>query len=468
MVVKKLTTLLAILATAFTLAPVATAAQAPGDIVEALKHIPGLTVVSEKPAPAGFRFFHLTFTQPADHRDPRAGTFEQRYTLLHRDFAAPTVAYTSGYNMNEAASRSEVTQIVNGNQLSMEYRYFTPSRPAKPDWTKQLTIWQAAADEHRAVQAMKSIYPGKWLATGGSKGGMTATYFRRFFPHDVDGTIPYVAPNDVINEHDSYNRFLARVGNDPQCRAALKAVQRDVLTRRDEFGVLAAKEAAEKKYTFTTVGSIDIAIELTVIDSYWAFWQYQKQADCATVPAAGSPADVIYKWYDRVESLVTYSDQALEGYVPYYYQASVQLGSPESYDSYLQDLIRYPGKNVASTFVPKSIKMPPFDHFAMPDIDFWVRTQGDRLLYIYGENDPWGVERFRPSRHHDTAVYTVPGGNHGAKIAQLPAAQAAEATAMVRRWAGLPPVAGALTQSITPAGFPDFDMDPMTVQKPRL
>jgi hypothetical protein len=27
---------------------------------------------------------------------------------------------------------------------------------------------------------------------------MTATYFRRFFPDDVDATIPYVAPNDVI------------------------------------------------------------------------------------------------------------------------------------------------------------------------------------------------------------------------------------------------------------------------------
>jgi hypothetical protein len=84
-----------------------------------------------------------------------------------------------------------------------------------------LTIWQAAADEHDAVQAFKRIYPGKWLATGASKGGMTATCFRRFFPGDVDGTIPYVAPNNVVDSADRYPEFLANVG-DPACRASLK------------------------------------------------------------------------------------------------------------------------------------------------------------------------------------------------------------------------------------------------------
>src|SRR3954468_24586794 len=148
----------------------------PADIEAALRKTPGLTIVKEDPAPAGFRFFELTFTQPADHRHPGAGPLQQRFTLLHRDFAAPTVAFTSGYNVSTAPNRSEPTQIVDGNQLSMEYRYFTPSRPEPENWAKQLTIWQAAADEHRAVQAFKAIYPGKWLATGGSKGGMTATY----------------------------------------------------------------------------------------------------------------------------------------------------------------------------------------------------------------------------------------------------------------------------------------------------
>ena len=37
---------------------------------------------------------------------------------------------------------------------------------------------------------------------------MTATYHRHFYPKDVDGTVPYVAPNDVDNDEDAYNEFL--------------------------------------------------------------------------------------------------------------------------------------------------------------------------------------------------------------------------------------------------------------------
>ncbi|WP_158888621.1 S28 family serine protease [Amycolatopsis anabasis] len=438
----------------------------PDDIRAALDRVPGLTVVAENPAPAGYRFFVLTFRQFADHRNPGAGAFEQRLTLLHRDVRAPMVMYTSGYNVSLTPNRSEPTQLVNGNQLSMEYRYFTPSRPAPPDWSGQLTIWQAATDQHRIATAFKSIYQANWLATGGSKGGMTATYFRRFYPGDVHGTIPYVAPNDVLDPIDNYNRFLSRVGTDPSCRAALRAIQRDALVRRDELGALAAKEAAEKGYTFTTLGSLDKSLEIAVIDSYWAFWQYRKQADCASIPAPGAPAEVLYEYYDTTESLVTYADQELERYVPYYYQAAVQLGSGESYESYLRDLLRYPGTNQPWTFVPKSVPRKHFDYLAMPDIDFWVRTQSDRMLFVYGENDPWGAEAFHPSRH-DSYRYTVPGGNHGARIAQLPPDQAAEATVTVRRWAGVDPAATRVESA--PADAPvTFDADPIMLTRPRL
>ncbi|WP_442860964.1 S28 family serine protease [Amycolatopsis sp. CA-230715] len=470
-----LTALIAVLAVAGLVQPAAAGAAGvvKEDIKDALARIPGLKVVSEGPAPTGYRFFKLTFTQQADYTNPKAGTFEQRLTLLHRDVDAPTVMFTSGYNVSESPNRSEPTQIVNGNQVSMEYRYFKPSRPAKENWAKQLTIWQAAVDEHRIVQAFKSIYHANWLATGGSKGGMTATYFRRFFPNDVNGTIPYVAPNDVIDSIDSYDKFLSKVGNDPGCRDALKAVQRDTLVRRDELGALAAQESKEKGYTYKIVGSIDKSLELSTIDSYFAFWQYQKQADCATVPKPGAPAKDLYDWYTKVGTLTGYSDQALEGFIPYYYQAAVQLGAPEAYDSYLRDLLRYPGEDVPKTFVPKEIKLPRFDYLAMPDIDFWVRTQAKQMLYIYGGNDPWSAERFSPAKFpwSDNHAYTVPGGNHGSKIAQLPADQAAAATATVRKWAGLPeqaPDARAFSAQSAPAGFPLFDADLMMIDRPKF
>jgi hypothetical protein len=438
------------------------------DIKTALEHVSGLTVVSEDKAPEGFRFFHLTFTQPADHRNPSAGSFQQRLTLLHRDVNAPVVMYTSGYNMSEQPSRAEPTQIVDGNQVSVEYRYFTPSRPEKTNWGKQLTIWQAATDQHEITKALKSIYHANWLATGASKGGMTATYFRRFYPNDVNGTIPYVAPNDVIDSSDSYNRFLSRVGN-ADCRSTLIAAQRDALARRDELGKLAEKEAADSKKTFDIIGSVDKSLELSVIDSNFAFWQYQKESDCGTIPKPGAPAKDLYAFYDKVESLLSYSDQDLEGFIPYYYQAAVQLGSPEAYEEPLRDLLRYPGSDVPGTFIPKAIPVKDFDYLAMPDVDAWVKTHGNQLLFIYGENDPWSAEPFRlGAGSRDSYRYYVPGGNHGSKIAQLPPNEAAAAKATVRRWAGLPAEDPRSEQVVRDKNFPNFDRDPIMTERPPL
>ncbi|MCW7990886.1 tripeptidyl aminopeptidase, partial [Streptomyces platensis subsp. clarensis] len=86
-----------------------------------------------------------------------------------------------GYRYFVTPSRSEPTKIIDGNQVSMEYRYFTPSRPTPTDW-KKLDIRQDANDQHRIFRALHRIYDKNWIDTGGSKGGMTATYYRRFFP----------------------------------------------------------------------------------------------------------------------------------------------------------------------------------------------------------------------------------------------------------------------------------------------
>ena len=201
-----------LLATAFALLAFAAPAQAQ-DIAEQLEAIPGMTVVEEKTAPAPYRYFVLNYTQPNDHLKPFRGSFQQRLTVLHRGTDRPTVLHTSGYNVGTNPTRSEPTRLVDGNQVSTEQRFFTPSRPQPADWTRQLTIWQAASDHHRIVSALDGLYRGKWLSTGASKGGMTSVYHRRFFPRDVDGTVAYVAPNDVVNHEDSrYTRFFETVG----------------------------------------------------------------------------------------------------------------------------------------------------------------------------------------------------------------------------------------------------------------
>lgn len=416
---------------------------AAADILDRIKAVPGVTSVTEATAPTGYRFFRISFTQYRDHKKPGAGTFQQRLSLLHKDDARPMVMYTSGYGLSSSAGRSEPTRIVDGNQLSMEYRFFHSSIPENANWPKELTIWQAATDQHRIIEAFKSIYDQNWITTGGSKGGMTATYHRRFYPDDVIGSVPYVAPNDVVDDKDVYNEFLATVGNDQGCRDALTAVQRRALgTDRAWFLEKLGALSAERGLTWDIVGSMEKAFESAVIDYYYAFWQYSLQSDCADVPdAATASRDEIWDHVDAVAGLTFYADPTLSGYTPYYYQAAYQMGSPEPYEDRLGDLLKFPGANTASTFVPASLKPIRHEKQAMRDIDRWVRTQSEQMLYIYGANDPWSAEPFtcgkaRPEKRECYRFY-VPGGNHGSNIAGLPEAQRNFATNLVLKFAGL-------------------------------
>ncbi|CAM5271570.1 Aminopeptidase OS=Streptomyces albaduncus OX=68172 GN=FHS32_000235 PE=4 SV=1 [Streptomyces griseoloalbus] len=90
-----------------------------------------MSLIEEKPY-TGYRFFVLNYTQPVDHRRPSKGTFQQRITVLHKDTARPTVFYTGGYSVSTTPRRAEPTQIVDGNQVSMEYRFFTRPGPSRP------------------------------------------------------------------------------------------------------------------------------------------------------------------------------------------------------------------------------------------------------------------------------------------------------------------------------------------------
>ncbi|UXY27695.1 S28 family serine protease [Streptomyces sp. HUAS TT20] len=461
---------LMVLLSTLSTAGAATAADATGgtdvDIKDRLLAIPGMSLIQEKPY-AGYRYFVLNYTQPIDHRHPSKGTFQQRITVLHKDVSRPTVFYTSGYNVSTNPGRREPTQIVDGNQVSLEYRFFTPSRPDPADWSK-LDIWQAASDQHRVFKALKPLYTGNWLATGGSKGGMTATYYERFYPRDMDGVVAYVAPNDVVNKEDSaYDRFFEKVGT-KECRDRLNAVQREALVRRAPLEKKYAAYAAENGLTFTTIGGLDRAYEGVVLDYVWGFWQYSLLSDCDKIPANAAKAtdDEIWTSVDTISGFSAYADQGLETYTPYYYQAGTQLGAPTIRFPHIEKrLIRY-GYQPPRNFVPRSIPMR-WQPGVMRDVDTWVRHRAHHMLFVYGQNDPWGSERFRlGAGARDSYVFTAPGLNHGANVAGLVPDQKALATARILQWAGVAsPAVQANPSAAKPLARYDAKLDKADVER---
>jgi len=449
-------------ATTIGLTPAASAQAAPADLADQLAAIPGMTVVSEQPPPAtGFRFFFLTFRQPVDHTKPSGPTFEQRFQLLHRDVSRPMILHTTGYNMPGGAFRSEPTQLVDGNQISVEQRFFSPSRPNPANWDK-LTIWQAATDHHRLTQALKTIYAAKWLSTGASKGGMTSVYHRRFYPRDVDGVVAYVAPNDPDNRDDrAYDEFFDAVGGTPACRTALKTLQDEALSRRTDmvnrYDALAAEEGLHFDQVF---GSTDKAFEMAVLDTEWAFWQYNLEANC-DVPGRDATSDEIFAFINQTADFTFYADEGILPYAPYFYQAATQLGWPQPKFRYLSDGLHYPALYQANSSLPAELRSR-HDAWPMIDVDHWVTKSSSQMLFVYGSNDPWGAEPFHPS-NKDSYTYTAPGANHGANIARLNSADAAAARATVLRWAGVaaPTAQRSSATAVLDARNPDLERRPI-------
>ncbi|MFD8548116.1 S28 family serine protease [Streptomyces sp. NPDC059649] len=417
----------------------ATSRPAADDIRTRLAAVPGMRVLKENPAPAGYRSFTLDYRQPVDHRHPARGTFEQRLLLLHRSTDRPTVLHIGGYDLQYQAPgyRTEPTQILDANQISVEHRYFGTSTPHPTDWSK-LDIRQAASDHHRIVQALKQIYRAAWISTGGSKGGMATVYHRRFHPHDVAGSVVYSAPNNTDDRDDTAeDRFLARVGT-PECRAALTAVQRELLgTRRAEMTDRLGRWAASQGYTFHTLGSADRVLELTALQLPMVFWMRADKTACDRIPKPSATSDELYDWWTTTSLVPGYTDHYLAPVTASYYQLGTELGFVDLATPHLADLLRYPGIQSMRTYVPRSIPMR-FRPGAMPDIDRWVRHHGSQLLFVYGENDPTRAEPFRTGKgSRDAHVYLGPGGNHGTTLAQLAPRDRARATATLRRWAAV-------------------------------
>ncbi|NBD08084.1 S28 family serine protease [Corallococcus silvisoli] len=412
------------------------------DILVRLRAIPGLAV-QENPngvnVPTGYRLFVMKYNQPADHAHPECQRFEQRVTLMHTSDAKPMVLYTGGYNVSVGTGRSEPAQLLAGNQIALEHRFFPPSIPTPADWS-HLTIRQSADDFHRITQALKPIYTGKWVSTGGSKGGETVVFFRRFYPDDVDATVAYVAPI-ARRDDERFPAFQDTVGGAAQaaCRERLWAFQREVLSRRERMLALVDDYARTEGLTYTQLGR-ELVLEHAAIETYFAFWQYDAPSRCTqNIPDATATDQELFDAMDYEVGMGSFADSGIAPYAAYYYQSALELGWPQPYEAHLGALIHFPGTDTGDVYSPPGIPFV-FRPQAMPDIQDWVSTQGNRLMFIYGSLDPWTAAAYSLGSAQDSYYYTVQGGNHGARISLLPTQQQAEAKATLNRWMGVAPL----------------------------
>jgi hypothetical protein len=401
-----------------------------------LAGIDGLKIVAELESPVpGARLFSLTYDQPADHDDRRGERFDQRLTLLHRNRRAPTVLATTGYSLFPGYVSTELGEALGANVLFVEQRFFAESIPASRDWTL-LNIRQAASDHHRIVRAFRDVYRGRWLSEGISKGGMTSVYHRFFYPRDVDATVPYSAPISYSPADPVTIGFIDTRGT-PECRARIDQFQRTLLLRRDAVEALLAQRAQEAGLTYELFG-LPAAYEIAVIDVAFVFWQYYDASLCDAIPPDTASDEALADFFNDITDFIGfYDDAAMTFFGPYYYQAATELGGPAPREAHLLDLLRYPGLNQATKMPPLGVPKP-FTEGLMRTIEGWVRFAGRRLVFLYGENDPWAARMYQVTARNDSYRFVVDEGNHNSMIGDLPESEQEVIENALERWLRLP------------------------------
>lgn len=372
------------------------------------------------------------FTQPLDHRHPKKGSFRQRVIVAHAGFDRPTVIITEGYGAAYALKpqyREELSRLLNANMVFVEYRYFLESTPEPKDW-QYLTAENSADDLHAVRNAFKSIYPGKWIATGISKGGQTTLLYRTFYPDDVDISVPYVAPLCYGVEDGRHEPFLRKVST-PEDRKRIEDFQLEVLKRKAALLPRFEKYCNEKGLKFRA--PVEEIYDYCVLEYSFALWQWGTPV--SSIPATTASDDEIFAHLLNISNpdyFIADSPTA-----SFFVQAARELGyygyDTKPFKKYLS--IQSSKDYLHRLMLPEELKDMPFDKTLSKKITKFLKENDPKMIFIYGQNDPWtaaGVTWLKGKKN--IHVFVEPGGSHRARIGTLPEEEKKQVMELINEW----------------------------------
>ena len=377
-----------------------------------------------------YSVYMLKVRQPLDHSDTTKGFFSQKVYLSHTSSEKPTVIVTAGYSVNQNYL-SEMSRLLESNQILVEHRYFGESMPDSLDY-HFLNLKQATADLHKIRQLFSSVYENKWVSTGVSKGGATTIFYRYFYPNDVDVSVPYVAPINKTYEEPRIYYFLDTIGTE-ECRNKIKDFQVRLLQNREELIPLLKfySIGARANYTYLSLGE---AFEYAVMEYPFSFWQWG--SDCKDIPTQTATVQDIAEYFISVSNLTFFSDEEIRQYGPHYYQSATEMGyygyETAEFKAYLIDLPT--DHNPMALFYPFDMT-DTFDGQLLNDVNLWLKTDGDKFIYIYGGNDTWSASAVPPNDDVDSEWFILKGKHHGnARIKNMTPTEQKKLISTLEKW----------------------------------
>ncbi len=329
--------------------------------------------------------YEIWFKQPIDHSDASKGTFLQKVYLGFENDTLPVFVELQGYGIYTEKA-GELAKHYNGNQLTIEHRYFNYSRPKEIDWNT-LTVENAAKDQAAIISSIRdAIYPkAKFITTGISKGCQTTMAHRRYFPNNVDASVCYVGPLNYQREDPRVYEFLRNVGTAEE-RAQVKAFQELCFQNRAALLQILKDTAKEKGMTWEF--GEEKALDYSILEYSFAFWQWG--AKTSDIPGSRATVEAIYKHLIDVVGYGFFESKSVEDLQPYFWAALTEQGI---YGYETAPFKKYMGTEEVYRFewaFPEGINKE-YNLKPMQEIKSFLDTSAEKMVFIYGEYDAWSA-----------------------------------------------------------------------------
>ena len=391
--------------------------------------------------------YYFNYNQLVDHNNPSKGTFKQQVVLTFVGKDAPTILHTQGYSLTTEADPNNVKNRLdsikaphflwalskdNGkdkkfdvNCLQVEYRYLGFSLPeGDKDSFTYMTAEQHSKDLHAIVSDLKKALitgSGKWLSTGVSKNGDTSTQYAYFDElngwNDIDVYVPFASPNTIQEEDLRVGTYMLTQSS----KEALPALEKAYKKLVDDQAVADATiEAYAKKGGKFKKDSALLSTVTTVLGNLFSLQSY---ADYNTwtklIPKEGDKPETYAKFFmlDSNSPEVEYKVARARGPLhkrrtPYEVQNAMEQGGAGFDFSWFLDgkLLSESDKKYFKDIMEKCKKSKTMD--LQVNLRKNLETTKKKLIFVYGEDDPWTGAAFPDPTNPNVKKYIVPHGTH--------------------------------------------------------
>jgi hypothetical protein len=393
--------------------------------------------------------YYFNYKQLVDHDDPSQGTFKQQVVLTFVGKDANTILHTEGYalagdfnyNRNRmdkigaphllwALSENYGQEKFDLNCVQVEYRYHGFSLPeGDKNSFMYLNAWQQSQDLHAIVTDLKKALitgNGKWLSTGLSKNGVTtaqyAYYDEQYGWNDIDVYVPFAAPFPPQAADLRIGTYMITESS----KAVLPALEKAYRKLVDDQAIANATVAAfannlkeddndsmpaDSAFLYTLnklMKNLFSVMSYGDIDTWSKFIPTEKSTpeEYADFFMLNDKDDRIFRKSAAVRGPLASRDD------PFYEQTDIDQGNlGYDYKWYLDGkLLSDSDKKyfMATMDYDKKSKQIDLQIALMKNLE----TTKKKLIFVYGENDPWTGAAIPDPTNPNVKKYIVPNGTH--------------------------------------------------------